>query len=359
MIIQKLIGPTKEVCNEWGMYFRKVDTEGNDITTYPCDDGDVMFHKMIDGVEASEVAAESFPLEIKHGEILSLDTYFNAFSIGKWKKYTKLSDLALEIVTSGPVEIRAYQTVGMVETEHMSQEFPDEETMYSFLHNTRQEIECSQETEAFVTDEGQQAIKTTIQFAKLADEGIYYITMTPCEETVSLLSGAYTTDAEKEDVNSVELVLGICTFQREEFLKKNVNLVLDKVINSAKSPLSDHVEIYISDNGQTVPQGIFQSDKVHLFPNKNAGGAGGFTRTMIESLFHRKDSPFTHIILMDDDIILSTDVLERTYHFLQFVDEEHHDMMVGGEMFMLNLRYKQFEAGAKWHGTEVTFYNKM
>ena len=116
-----------------------------------------------------------------------------------------------------------------------------------------------------MTDEGQQAIKTTIQFAKLADEGIYYITMTPCEETVSLLSGAYTTDAEKEDVNPVELVLGICTFQREEFLKKNVNLVLDKVINNAKSPLSDHVEIYISDNGQTVPQGIFQSDKVHLF----------------------------------------------------------------------------------------------
>ena len=35
VIIQKLIGPSKEVCNEWGMYFRKVDKEGNDITTYP------------------------------------------------------------------------------------------------------------------------------------------------------------------------------------------------------------------------------------------------------------------------------------------------------------------------------------
>ena len=65
--------------------------------------------------------------------------------------------------------------------------------------------------EAFVTDEGQQAIKTTIQFAKLADEGIYYITMTPCEGTVSLLSGAYTTDAEKEDVNRWKQLLGICT----------------------------------------------------------------------------------------------------------------------------------------------------
>ena len=58
-----------------------MDKEGNDITTYPYDDGDVMFHKLIDGVKASEVAAESFPLEIKQGEILSLDTYFNAFPL--------------------------------------------------------------------------------------------------------------------------------------------------------------------------------------------------------------------------------------------------------------------------------------
>lgn len=359
MIIQKLIGPSKEVCNEWGMYFRKVDAEGNDVTNYPYDDGDAMFHKMIDGVKESETAAESFPLEIRRGEILSLDTYFNAFSIGKWMKYTKLSNLSLEVVTSGAVEVKAYQTIGKVETERMPQEFSDDKTMYSFLRNKRQEINCLQEVEQFVTEQGQEAVKTTIHFTKLAEEGIYYITMTPCEEEVSLLSGAYVTEAKDKDVNPVELVLGICTFQREEFLKKNVNLVLDKVVNNAMSPLCDHVEIYISDNGQTVPQDTFQSDKVHLFPSKNAGGAGGFTRTMIESLFYRQDSPFTHIILMDDDIILSTDVLERTYHFLQFVDEEHHDMMVGGEMFMLNLRYKQFEAGARWRGTQVTFYNKM
>ena len=65
------------------MYFRKVDTEGNDITTYPCDDGDVMFHKMIDGVEVSEVAAESFPLESIMDERFYLWILFQCFSIGK------------------------------------------------------------------------------------------------------------------------------------------------------------------------------------------------------------------------------------------------------------------------------------
>lgn len=73
--------------------------------------------------------------------------------------------------------------------------------MYSFLHNKRRELDCPQEAEAFVTDQGQQAIRTIIHFSELADEGIYYITMAPCEDAVSLLSGAYTTDVEKEDVN--------------------------------------------------------------------------------------------------------------------------------------------------------------
>lgn len=353
MIIQKLIGPTKDVCTEWGMYFRKVDGTGDDVISYPYDDGDIMFNKLVNGVNEPQEDVETFPLTIKPGEILSLETYFNSFSVGKWKKYTKLSNLSLKLVTTGKISVKAYHAIGNVDRANMPAEFPDEETMYSFLYTTRQEIPCA-------VEQNQENV-TTVTFPELADEGIYYVTLTPAEteQEVLLLSGAYTTDVQPEEANPVELALGICTFQREEFLQKNVNLVLDKVINNSDSPLCNHVEVYISDNGQTVPQDTFVSDKVHLFPNKNAGGAGGFTRTMIEALFHREKSPFTHMILMDDDIILSADVLERTYHFLQFVDEAHHDMMVGGEMFMLNLRYKQFEAGARWRGTEVKFYNKM
>ncbi len=359
MVIQKLIGPSKDVCNEWGMYFRKVDKKGRDITTYPYDDGDVMFEKMIHGVTESDQAAETFPLEIKAGETLSLDTYFNSFSIGKWKKYTRLSNLSLEIMTSGPVEIKAYQTIGQVQKDQVNQEFESDETRYSFLKTSTQEVECKIEAKSLTTEDGKTVEKTVVHFSKLADSGIYFVTLSAKEEDVFLLSGAYHTNALEEEINPVELVLGICTFQREEFLKKNVNLVLNQVIGNSDSPLFNHVEVYISDNGQTLSADTFASDRIHLFPNKNAGGAGGFTRTMIESLFRREKSPFTHIILMDDDIILSTDVLERTYHFLQFIDEDHRDMMVGGEMFMLNLRYKQFEAGATWRGTQVTFYNKM
>ena len=35
----------------------------------------------------------------KKGEIISFDTFFNAFSVEKWKKYTSLNKVTLEIIS--------------------------------------------------------------------------------------------------------------------------------------------------------------------------------------------------------------------------------------------------------------------
>ena len=128
------------------------------------------------------------------------------------------------------------------------------------------------------------------------------------------MSGGYGTEAVM--TQKPVIALGICTFKREEFLKRNVNLVLNHIINNPDSPLYGNLEVYVSDNVQTIEPDTFDSDKIHVFPNINAGGAGGFTRCIMEALFYRKPSPFTHIILMDDDILLDTAVVERTWLFL-------------------------------------------
>ena len=357
MVIQNLIGPTETECAEWGMFFRKVDDAGNDIVSYSNDDweedmlGTVSLEK-----ESNFAKTESFPVRIERGEALSLESYFNAFSIGKWRKYTRLSNLSLEMRTQGKVVIRAFQAVGTVDRAHIDGAQNDA-MLYDCIRASRREIDC--ETTRRESGEGEYLY--TVRFPQLPEEGILYITAAPDagEERASLISGAYCTDVLSGELNPVELVLGICTFQREEFLKRNVGKVLDGIIQNPDSPLYGHVEVYISDNGQSLPTDTFSDSRIHLYPNKNAGGAGGFTRTMIESLFYRKNSPFTHIILMDDDIVLSTDVLERTYHFLQLIDDEHKEMMVGGEMFTLSKRYRQYEAGATWKGTAVQFYNRM
>lgn len=361
MLIQKLIGPTETECGEWGMFFRKVDEAGNDITDYPYESGEDEATGEVSLKQAGSDAGRicGFPQRISAGETLSLETYFNAFSIGKWKQYTTLNNLSLVLEIQGQADIRAYHALGSVDRESIKAAWNDE-MLYTCIASQRREISCR--VEEIRGENTRRWLQ--ISFPELPEDGIVYVTLKPADgektgEPLTLFSGYYETGVPQEQVNPVELVLGICTFQREEFLKKNVNLVLEKIINNPDSPLYGHVEVYISDNGQSVPPDTFDSSAVHLFSNKNAGGAGGFTRTMIESLFYRKNSPFTHIILMDDDIVLSTEVLERTYHFLQMLSPKHKDMMVGGEMFMLNKRYKQFEAGATWRGTEVQFYNKM
>ena len=84
MIVQKLLFPRKEICEEWEMYYR-------DVTDSAYHDGAIY---------------------LKAGEKISLETYFNSFSIGKWMKYTELKDLHLELFMTGQAEIAVKHAIG-------------------------------------------------------------------------------------------------------------------------------------------------------------------------------------------------------------------------------------------------------
>lgn len=316
MIIQKLLFPQENVCDEWEMYFHG----------------------------GTRTNAEVNELSLKAGQELSLETYFNAFSICKWKKYTRLENLTLHLFVRGKVKVRAFHAVGAA--YHEGDPRDNTKDVYLYREAEREEIEVMQQQ----TEDGY-----LLTFPKLYEEGIVYVTLTAEEDSI-FYGGEYTTDINRR--NEVNLALCICTFKREEFLKRNVEQIKTQILESPASPLYGHAEVYISDNGQTLPPDYFGSEQIHLYPNKNAGGAGGFTRTMIESILRRPNSPFTHVILMDDDIILDRNVLERTYAFLCLLKEEYAAAMVGGELFELDKRYLQFEAGAAFRGTVIQSYNQ-
>ena len=157
----------------------------------------------------------------------------------------------------------------------------------------------------------------------------------------------------------MNLALCICTFKREEFVTRNVNQVIDGIINNKKSVMKDNVEVFVSDNGQTLPADTFKCDKVHLYPNRNVGGAGGFTRDMIEAVLYRKNNNLSHVILMDDDIVLDAEVLERNFLFLKFLRPYYSKAMIGGELFELDRRYLQFEAGAAYRQVVIQSFNQL
>jgi galactofuranosylgalactofuranosylrhamnosyl-N-acetylglucosaminyl-diphospho-decaprenol beta-1,5/1,6-galactofuranosyltransferase len=71
----------------------------------------------------------------------------------------------------------------------------------------------------------------------------------------------------------------------------------------------------------------------------NFGGAGGFTRVMLEELGTDRA---THVLLMDDDAVVETESIFRTAAFLSLTS----DVAVGGQMLDLLLPDQVTETGA-------------
>ena len=318
MILQKLLFMTSDHDEDLELYFRDSKNE----------------------------YAKADSLVIPAGQTVSLETYFNSFSIGKWTKYTKLSNLTLKLEGSGDYAVKAYHAIGKKEMPgiEMSRSFEEKK---AFMSVTRTEIPVKVSREAE---------ETCVSFDRLADEGIYYVEITAASDTV-IRGGAYVTDIDESELNPIDLALCICTFKREKELKRNVDAIVGGLIEDASSVCSGHVTVYISDNGQTLPEDFCQSDRVHVYKNKNAGGAGGFTRTMIESVFRNTTAKHSHVILMDDDIELDTKIVERTYNLLAMIKPEYQRAITGGAMMELHSRYMQFENGATWGGIRLRSFN--
>ena len=366
MKIQKIIFPSKEICNEWKMYFQSDVPQNCDATVdYRNNDDDVIKLMEENGhkTENDEITfdEESNLIKVKSGCAISLESYFNAFSIGKWSQYTGIDSLEIELEIAGDAEIHIYHAVG--QTNEAAQNSLGNMEMYSGLSVHR---DCIDDECEVSFDNGM----CQVLISKMYDTGIIYPVITAKSDIV-ISGGAYKTNSSPR--NDINIALGICTFKREDFVTNNVAKVIRDTIANTESPLYGHLEAYVSDNGQTLSMDDFLEayrclngsdniedveNKIHLFPNMNAGGAGGFTRTIIESLIKREDAPFSHIILMDDDIILDCRVLERTYNLLRFLKSEYKNSMVGGTMFELDYRFLQFEGGAKFGGIEVEFFNK-
>ena len=91
MDIQKILFPKIGVCTEWQLYFRQLgDTPAGTAENRA---GRMDYHY-------SEEA-----MHFRQGMWVGFDTYFNGFSIDKWKKYTVLDNLSLRLTLSGKARV--------------------------------------------------------------------------------------------------------------------------------------------------------------------------------------------------------------------------------------------------------------
>lgn len=294
MVLQNIIFPDETICRESVLYYR---------------------------TEQGDLRVESSGIRMEQGAVCSFFTYFNGFSIGKWREYTAIGSCRIRLQLKGQGRIELCHSILQQEME-MSEIIQ----VQDFTAGDRQEI-CMD-------------IPQTIQ------DGVVYVRIL-AETESTLYGGCYET--ETEQARDVRIAVGICTYRREPFVQKTLDTFQTTFLQNKSSFLFGKLKIYVSDNGNTLDHTAVSDENITCVPNKNAGGAGGFTRCMLEALKEQEERGFTHFLFMDDDIILEPEALYRTYMLLALAREPYQDAAVGGALLRLDLPTIQHANGENWN----------
>ncbi|MBQ8688626.1 MAG: glycosyltransferase [Ruminococcus sp.] len=302
LTLQNVLLPSAGTCEETELYYRTAAAERQKCTLH-----------------GNELAAEK-------GCTISFDTYFGGFTIEKWRKYTHVRRVSLKLLLKGVFTVRlccmTRSEDGAVHTQELLSAEASSEGMQEF----------------------------TYEFPDSCEKGMLCFSLTSMQDGSVFGGGSYFSMLAPEEQRYVKIAVDICTYRREAFIEQNLKKLRSSFLDAPDSFLYDKLEIFISDNAGTLDIPALSSEKIHIVKNKNVGGAGGFTRGLIEIQNVRKERKITHVLLNDDDIVYEPEALFRTCTFLTCIRPEYADAFVGGAMLRLDMPYFQVESGAVWNG---------
>ncbi len=245
------------------------------------------------------------------GKDTSVDllTYFNAFSACKWGKYTNIRNISAYIDFSGDADICIVH-----KDEH------GERNLYCYSV-------AASERDTFELPVG-----------NYPETGLVGIRIFARKSSMLFGGGWLSSDPETQPV---KLGIGITTFKREAAVKAAVRRLSTAI---AAHPLySTLIDITVVDNGQTLsPEDVKGAT---LIPNKNLGGTGGFTRSLIH---YQETGRHTHCLFMDDDASCEASSIFRSMSFMRHALDPKTSL--SGAMLFENIQFQQWENGAWFDG---------
>lgn len=255
---------------------------------------------------------EVFPL--KRDKWYDFSTYFNSFSLSKWKKYTHIKRVFLELELSGSVyiELMGHYVDG---NGNMHKEWLGN---YEFYNDNVQKVIMP-----FPEDINSDVLAFII-YAR--DDSFIY-------------GGSYFTDISPQIRKKPHVSLVTTTYKKENFVVKNIELINNQLFTSNK--YKEAFDWFIIDNGNTLMKSGVERENIHLIENKNVGGAGGFSCGIMHANNYKKKP--THIVLMDDDVLFSVDSFKRLYTMLSLLRDEYKDHFISGAMLEMEARHIQHE----------------
>ena len=150
-------------------------------------------------------------------------------------------------------------------------------------------------------------------------------------------------------VRNVRIAGVICTFNRDDMLSANLTRF------AATSPFL-HRLVVVNQGAPGLADRMAQTSvglpmPLLLVDQPNLGGAGGFTRGIVESL---KDADVTHVLLMDDDIDAQPALLARIATILAYAGARH---CIGGAMLDIHDSGRLFSCGDRLHPDRPAIIN--
>ena len=241
-------------------------------------------------------------------------TYFNSFSLGKWKRYTNSYNWSLELEMKGSFQLdmmgHYVDSIGNIHKEWLGN------YSYDLRRKTHLSIPIPAETSSIVV-----AFQITAR-----SECRFY-------------DGWYAAEAKADDVRDPFITLATTTFKKEEYIRKNIKILESTIFSDPD--LAPHFSWKIVDNGSTLDPKEFNTDYLEIVPNRNVGGSGGFCCGMIEAL--AQDRKPTHVLLMDDDVYFMAESFRRVYMLLKLLKPQYDDYFISGAMLEINQRNIQHE----------------
>lgn len=304
--LQNIIFPSEKNCTDEALYFRRI---GN--TKYSLADDRVY---------------------IEENGLLNFDTYFNSLSASKWFKYTSIKTVKVRLYIEGKVRISLMYK---------------EKTQSGIIEKCLYENYFDSRLSGNIFDG---------EFNSEYVNGMYSISVLGVSQESEFLGGYYYVDDIQP--RNIGLAIAVCTFKREKYVYANMKMLEDEFLLNDKSELKDRLYINISDNAHTLDITKFRSSHISVFKNKNVGGAGGFTRGIIETKKQEEKNRLTHILLMDDDVVMQPESIYRTYRILSLVKDEYIDAFIGGAMLRTDLQWFQTESGGTWNGGKLVSHKQ-
>jgi galactofuranosylgalactofuranosylrhamnosyl-N-acetylglucosaminyl-diphospho-decaprenol beta-1,5/1,6-galactofuranosyltransferase len=242
---------------------------------------------------------------IHAGSEVSFATYFNAFPASYWRRWSVLRSVVLRVTVTGSCRVDVYRSKADGESMHVT--------------GTSHEG-------------GEQVLEFELDLAPFIDGGWYWFDVTAETDTVVRESGWYAPQAPADEPR---LAIGICTYNRPvDALAAAKALVEDQEVldRLALVTIADQGNSHVKDAAGYTEVADALGGRLHVIEQPNLGGSGGFARTIHEAF---TNSDATHVVLLDDDIMIEPDSILRARAFAAYAKTP---TLVGGQMLALQNR---------------------